>query len=73
MSAPELMARTRKILGEAGKGPALTVVSIAPRPGTNAERLLEDIADQQGGSYMKAAEGPVSLISAGDAPAASAR
>jgi hypothetical protein len=73
MSAPELMARTRKILGEAGKGPALTVVSIAPRPGTNAERLLEDIADQQGGSYMKAAEGPVALISAGDAPAASAR
>jgi len=51
ISGPELMLSARTILGENGEAPAIEVVGIGPRPGTTADRLLQDIADLAGGSY----------------------
>ena len=47
-----LAVQTRAILGPQGHGPDLTVVGIAPRPNAGDERLLQGLADQQGGTYQ---------------------
>ena len=46
-----LMTKARGILGAKGHCPGLTIVGIAPRLNTEAEQLLEGLADQQGGTY----------------------
>jgi hypothetical protein len=52
MTPSEILPKTAEILGPAGRSPLLTVVGIGPRPGTNASRLLHDLAEQQGGTYQ---------------------
>jgi hypothetical protein len=54
MPAYVLSAKLRDILGSAGHGPALAIVGIAPREGQRAERLLQGLAEQQGGIYAAA-------------------
>ncbi len=56
ISAMNLAIKGRDILGPQGHCPGLTIVGIAPRPNTGDERLLQRLADQQGGSYR--AESP---------------
>jgi hypothetical protein len=51
ISAPDLMLESREILGGLGRGPSLEVIGIAPRIGTGADHLLQDLADEQGGTY----------------------
>ena len=51
ISAFNLAAKARAILGPQGHCPGLTVVGIAPRPTTGDERLLQGLAEQQGGAY----------------------
>jgi hypothetical protein len=51
ISVPNLMLESREILGGAGVGPSIEVVGIGPRAGTTADQLLQDLADQEGGSY----------------------
>jgi hypothetical protein len=50
----ELLPQARSILGFAGQSPALTIVGIAPRPGTGDDDILQQLAAQQGGSYFVA-------------------
>ncbi len=50
----ELLPQVRGILGLAGQSPALTIVGIAPRPGTGDDEILQALAAQQGGSYFVA-------------------
>lgn len=52
ISGTDLMLQAREILGERGNGPSLLVLGVAPRPGTTADHLLEDLAELEGGSYM---------------------
>jgi len=52
ISAINLQAKARAILGPEGHGPGLTVVGVAPRLKAGAERLLQGLADQQGGTYQ---------------------
>jgi hypothetical protein len=52
ISLYNLRARAGDILGAEGHGPGLTIIGVAPRPGTMAERLLQGLADQQGGAYF---------------------
>lgn len=47
----ELLPQVRRILGPAGESPALTIIGIAPRSGTDDNYILREIADQQGGTY----------------------
>jgi hypothetical protein len=54
ISQIDLKMKARDILGPEGQGPALTIVGISPRPNTEAKKLLEALADQQGGTYYKA-------------------
>ena len=49
-----LEGKSRDILGSAGHGPALAVIGIAPRDNQKASRLLQGLADVQGGSYVGA-------------------
>jgi hypothetical protein len=51
ITAFNLTAKARDLLGPEGHGPGLTIVGIAPRPNTGDERLLQGLADQQGGTY----------------------
>jgi hypothetical protein len=51
ISEINLRTKARAILGPEGHGPGLTVVGVAPRPNTGAERLLQRLAVQQGGTY----------------------
>jgi hypothetical protein len=51
ISAFNLTAKARAILGPEGHCPSLTIVGIAPRSNTGDERLLQGLADQQGGTY----------------------
>ena len=69
ISEIKLMAQLREILGPVGHGPALTVIGISPRPNTGADHLLQDLADQQGGSYQyeEADEDPSLVTSASSA------
>jgi hypothetical protein len=46
-----LAADALSILGAKGHCPGLTIVGIAPRANTGDERLLQGLADQQGGTY----------------------
>lgn len=57
MTAAELLPKTRKILGGEGQTPALTVVGIGPRDHTDAGRLLDELVEQQGGTYQSMQEG----------------
>jgi hypothetical protein len=50
-TAFNLAAKARDILGPEGHCPNLTIVGIAPRANTGDERLLQGLADQQGGTY----------------------
>jgi len=47
----KLAADALDILGAKGHCPGLTIVGIAPRSNTGDERLLQGLADQQGGTY----------------------
>lgn len=47
----ELLPQVRRILGPAGESPALTIIGIAPRSGTDDDYILQEIAAQQGGTY----------------------
>jgi Mg-chelatase subunit ChlD len=51
MNQADLLANTRRLLGVPGQCPTLSVIAISPRSTTDAERLLQGIADQQNGSY----------------------
>jgi hypothetical protein len=62
----DLSADARRLLGEPGHGPALNVVAICPRPATDAERLLQELADQQNGNYsIEQASTATALLVAG--------
>ncbi len=52
MTAFNLMPNVRNAMGPAGHCAALTVVGIAPRVSVGADRLLQILADQQGGTYI---------------------
>jgi hypothetical protein len=52
ISAYNLALRASAILGPKKHSPALTIIGIAPRPTTGDERLLEGLAEQQGGTYL---------------------
>jgi Mg-chelatase subunit ChlD len=52
MTAAELLPKTRSILGPEGACPALTIIGIGPRANTDAPRLLNELAEQQGGTYQ---------------------
>jgi hypothetical protein len=51
ISAFNLAAKARSILGPEGHCPDMTIVGIAPRLNMGADRLLQGLADQQGGTY----------------------
>ncbi len=51
ISGSELMLQAREILGEAGSGPSILILGIAPRPHTTADHLLQDLAALEGGIY----------------------
>jgi hypothetical protein len=51
ISAINLATKARGILGPKEHCPDLTIVGIAPRLNAGAERLLQSLADQQGGTY----------------------
>jgi Mg-chelatase subunit ChlD len=51
MNQTDLSAQAQRILGTPGHGPALNIVAICPRSSTDAERLLQGLADQQNGNY----------------------
>jgi hypothetical protein len=51
ISAMNLASQARAILGPEGHCPVLAVIGIAPRSNVGAERLLQGLADQQGGTY----------------------
>jgi hypothetical protein len=52
MDGTELLPRVRQIMGATGQCPALTIVAIAPRAQTRDEQLLQEIAQQQGGTLQ---------------------
>jgi len=51
ISQSDLDTKARSILGPEGHCPGLTIIGIGPRPNTEAKRLMEGLADQQGGTY----------------------
>ena len=51
ISVPNLLLDAQEILGGEGRGPSIEIIGIAPRADTTADRLLQNLADQQGGSY----------------------
>jgi len=51
ISAYQLADKTRDLLGPEGHCPILTVIGIAPRVNKGADRLLQGLADEQGGTY----------------------
>lgn len=51
ISEMNLASKALGILGPKGDCPNLTIVGIAPRPNEDADRLLQELADQQGGTY----------------------
>jgi Mg-chelatase subunit ChlD len=52
ISPTNLLVNARNILGPEGHCPALTVINISPRLNTDAESLLQSLADQQGGNCL---------------------
>jgi VWA domain-containing protein len=62
-TAFNLMSQALDILGPEGHCPGLTIVGIAPRANTADERLLQGLADQQGGTYgAEQVEGNAELV-----------
>jgi hypothetical protein len=51
ISCSDLMLQAREILGERGTGPSILILGIAPRAGTTADHLLQDLAELEGGTY----------------------
>jgi len=51
ISAVNLAIQARGILGPKGHCPGLIIVGIAPRSDAGDDRLLQGLADQQGGTY----------------------
>jgi hypothetical protein len=67
ITAYSLTARTKQILGPEGHCPELTVIAIAPRLKAGDDRLLQTLADVEGGSYLaELASGDSSLLSSAD-------
>jgi len=63
ISAFNLATQARSILGPKEHCPDLTIVGIAPRSNTGDERLLQGLADQQGGTYgAEPIEGNTELV-----------
>jgi hypothetical protein len=63
ISAIKLRTKARGILGPQGHCPGLTIVGVAPRSDTGDERLLQGLADQQGGTYCaEQLEGNTDLV-----------
>jgi hypothetical protein len=58
MNGRELLSKSFQVLGAKGACPALTLLAIAPRPHTDAMRLLKGLAQQQGGICQTAPEIP---------------
>ena len=52
MTAAELLPDVHRILGGNGTAPSFTVLAVGPRANTDAEKLLQELADQQGGTYQ---------------------
>jgi hypothetical protein len=73
ISIMNLMAQARSILGSRGHGPGLAIIGVAPRPQTSASRLLQDLADQQGGTYrLEQIENPTEVAASTSGKPASA-
>jgi hypothetical protein len=68
-SASSLSVAALNILGPKEHCPALTVIGISPRTGTGDERILQALADQQGGIYrgMQSGDGAELVTSASSA------
>ena len=66
LNAPayRLSEKMRDILGSPGHCAALTIVGIAPRLEVGDDRLLENIAEAQGGTYLPEESAPSLLTSA---------
>jgi Mg-chelatase subunit ChlD len=63
ISATNLAIQADAILGPKGHCPGLAIVGIAPRANATDERLLQSLADQQGGTYLtEQFEGQTSLL-----------
>ena len=63
ISAYNLATQAGGILGPEGHCPGLTIVGIAPRVNAGADRLLQNLADTQGGSYCaQQLEGATELV-----------
>jgi hypothetical protein len=57
MNGPEVLSKTFRILGAKNASPSLEIIGLAPRPHTDATRLLQSIASQQGGTYQTVPNG----------------
>ena len=57
MAPAEILPQVRKIMGAAGQSPALTIVAVAPRPQTKDQQLLQEIAQQEGGTLQSGPNG----------------
>jgi len=63
ISPRDLLRDADHILSMHDHGPALTIIGVAPRPNTNAESILQSLADQQGGNYVAAqSDNPAELL-----------
>jgi len=62
ISQTDLATSARSLLGAPGHSPVLSIVGICPRATTNAEQLLQGLADQQNGNYsVEHADGTTAL------------
>ena len=50
MNGPEVLSKTFRVLGAKNISPSLEIIGLAPRAHTDATRLLQSIASQQGGT-----------------------
>jgi hypothetical protein len=57
MDATDLLPRVRKIMGSTGQCPSLTIIAVAPRPQTKDQQLLQELAQQQGGTLQTSPNG----------------
>ena len=65
--AYSLEAKTRAILGPEGHHADLSIVAIAPRLNVGADRLLQDLADSQDGTYLaEPLDGGAPLLTSAD-------
>jgi len=51
-SPRDLLCNADRILDSENHAPALTIVGVGPRPSTNAESILQSLAEQEGGKYL---------------------